>query len=221
MPPLGPVTPGGFDYGRMLWFERIGRVGFIITTPQLLNMAPQDRFPKNLLLRLTVLRDHITARIIAAIPGDAGVMSAALMTGDRAHLQPCEYGHNQFRAGASDLHFRPAYRHGGGDSVFFPAYGSGAAGTRRPSLSDQEMIGRICALWTMAPSADFRRIDARTALLHDDRNDTGRRGSGQIGHFHAHHHARRQRHITDITGKPAQRHLSDVVCRRDRAGRIL
>lgn len=86
MPPPGPVTPGGFDYGRMLWFERIGGVGFIITRPQLLNMAPQDGFPQNLLLRLTVLRDHITARIMAAIPGDAGVLSAALMTGDRAAI---------------------------------------------------------------------------------------------------------------------------------------
>ncbi len=34
MPPPGPVTPGGFDYGRMLWFERIGAVGIAFGAPR-------------------------------------------------------------------------------------------------------------------------------------------------------------------------------------------
>lgn len=86
MPPPGPVTPGGFDYGRMLWFERIGAVGFIITPPLFLREAEYNGFLREAMLRLTVLRDRLTARIIAGIPGDAGAMAAALMTGDRAAI---------------------------------------------------------------------------------------------------------------------------------------
>ena len=86
MPPPGPVTPGGFDYGRMLWFERIGAVGFIISPPHLAAAARQDNFLQAIELRLTALRDRLTARVIAGIPGDAGVMAAAMMTGDRAAI---------------------------------------------------------------------------------------------------------------------------------------
>lgn len=86
MPPPGPVTPGGFDYGRMLWFERIGAVGFIISPPRLVAAAGADNFVQHTEFFLTTLRDRLTARVIAGIPGDAGVLAAALMTGDRAAI---------------------------------------------------------------------------------------------------------------------------------------
>ncbi len=86
MPPPGPVTPGGFDYGRMLWFERIGAVGFIISPPHLVAAARQDNFIQYTEFFLTALRDRLTARVIAGISGDAGVLAAALMTGDRAGI---------------------------------------------------------------------------------------------------------------------------------------
>ncbi|MFZ5931667.1 MAG: ComEC/Rec2 family competence protein [Pseudomonadota bacterium] len=86
MPPPGPVMPGGFDYGRMLWFERIGAVGFIISPPHLVAALRPDNFVQRMELRLTALRDRLTARVIAGIPGDAGVLAAALMTGDRAAI---------------------------------------------------------------------------------------------------------------------------------------
>lgn len=86
LPPPGPVTPGGFDYGCMLWFERIGAVGFILSPPRRTDSASQSDVWDDASLRLTGLRDRLTARIIAAIPGEAGVVSAALMTGDRAAI---------------------------------------------------------------------------------------------------------------------------------------
>lgn len=86
MPPPGPVMPGGFDYGRMLWFERIGAVGFIISPPRLVAALRPDNFVQRMELSLTALRDRLTARVIAGIPGDAGVLAAALMTGDRAAI---------------------------------------------------------------------------------------------------------------------------------------
>ena len=86
LPPPGPVTPGGFDYGRMLWFDRIGAVGFILSPPRRTGaLSPEDVWSESS-LRLTGLRDRLTARVIAAIPGDSGVVAAALMTGDRAAI---------------------------------------------------------------------------------------------------------------------------------------
>lgn len=86
MPPPGPVTPGGFDYGRMLWFERVGAVGFSIGAPQRLEPVAQADFLMRAEIWLAALRDRLTRRIIAAIPGDAGPVSAALMTGERGAI---------------------------------------------------------------------------------------------------------------------------------------
>lgn len=86
MPPPGPVMPGGFDYGRMLWFERIGAVGFTFGPPQRLAAAQAPEFWLNMEIWLAGLRDRLTRRIIAAIPGEAGPVSAALMTGERGAI---------------------------------------------------------------------------------------------------------------------------------------
>ena len=142
MPPPGPVTPGGFDYGRMLWFERIGAVGFIISPPHLMATARWRIILQRTELGLTALRDRLTARMIAGIPGDAGVLAAALMTGDRAGISdPVNVRHEKFRAGASVVDIRPAYGHGGGHSVFFAARGAGADRAGGVALSNQEMVG--------------------------------------------------------------------------------
>lgn len=89
MPPPGPVMPGGYDYGRMLWFGRIGAVGFAFGPPQRLAASQAPEFWLNMEIweiRLAGLRDRLTRRIIAAIPGEAGPVSAALMTGERGAI---------------------------------------------------------------------------------------------------------------------------------------
>lgn len=86
MPPPGPVMPGGFDYARMLWFERIGAVGFAFGPPQRLVRASAPDIFRRGEIWLAALRDRLTRRIIAAIPGDAGPVSAALMTGERGAI---------------------------------------------------------------------------------------------------------------------------------------
>lgn len=78
--PEGPVEPGGFDFRRMAFFERLGAVGYT-RTPVLLVAPPDDGA-----LRIDRLRDHLSGAIRAAIPGDPGAFAAGVLTGDRSGL---------------------------------------------------------------------------------------------------------------------------------------
>jgi competence protein ComEC len=79
-----PVQPGGFDYGRALFFDGIGATGrlreiksrsdVIIPTAYRLRRAFHD------------LRVTIGARIRAVIPGANGAFADAIITGERAQI---------------------------------------------------------------------------------------------------------------------------------------
>jgi len=78
--PEGPVEPGGFDFRRMAWFDRLGAVGYT-TTPVMLWSEPtpaEQVVPR--------IRSQLSAGIMAAIPGDPGAFAAGVMTGDRSGL---------------------------------------------------------------------------------------------------------------------------------------
>lgn len=76
-PPSGPAEPGGFDFRRHAWFQRLGAVGY--TQLPVLVAAPPSRA-----LRLFRLRMAASARLRAALPGDIGGFAAAVTTGDRS-----------------------------------------------------------------------------------------------------------------------------------------
>lgn len=78
-PPSGPAEPGDFDFRRMAWFEGLGAVGWT-RTPVLTAEAPQGG------LWIHRLRTHLSEAVKARIPGDAGGLAAAVMTGDRSGL---------------------------------------------------------------------------------------------------------------------------------------
>ncbi len=78
-PPSGAVEPGGFDFRRHAWFLRLGAVGYT-RTPVLLLEPPgggQVVFKA---------RMWLSARVQAALPGEAGAFAAAVMTGDRSGM---------------------------------------------------------------------------------------------------------------------------------------
>jgi competence protein ComEC len=82
-PPLAPLRPGGYDFARDLYFQRIGATGFVlgeIKRPQ----APAA-IPRYLRAKAAVasVRDAIDLRIRSLIPGDAGAIASALITGKR------------------------------------------------------------------------------------------------------------------------------------------
>lgn len=80
-PPSGPAEPGGFDFRRHAWYQRLGAVGYTRTPVLLLAPAPHD-------LSLMRLRQAFVARIRAALPSETGDIAAALLAGDRSGVRP-------------------------------------------------------------------------------------------------------------------------------------
>ncbi len=80
-PPGGPVEPGGFDFQRHSWFQKLGAVGYARTPLMLLEPSGSEQ----LLFRARLaLSHHVQSRI----PGESGAFAAAIMTGDRAGMGP-------------------------------------------------------------------------------------------------------------------------------------
>ncbi len=75
----GPVEPGSFDFRRHAWFLGLGAVGYT-RTPVLLLAAPAGDQP------VFAARMGLSARVQAALPGEAGAFAAAVMTGDRSGM---------------------------------------------------------------------------------------------------------------------------------------
>ena len=81
-PPQGPVEPGGFDFRRHAWFQRLGAVGY--TRVPVLTVAPPESGTKG--VRITAWRMAISERVRAALPGEVGGFAAAVTTGDRSGM---------------------------------------------------------------------------------------------------------------------------------------
>ena len=81
MPPSPPVEPHGFDFARQAYFTRLGAVGFALGAPQVLGHAERGWS-----LRLAAVRQTIATEIAAAVPGTAGAIAVALLTGLRGAL---------------------------------------------------------------------------------------------------------------------------------------
>ncbi len=80
-PPEGPVEPGGFDFQRMAWFDRLGALGYTRTPVLVVEPAAETAG-----LAVDRLRARITRAVTARIPGDPGAFAAAILTGDRSAL---------------------------------------------------------------------------------------------------------------------------------------
>ncbi len=79
-PPSGPAEPGGFDFRRHAWFQRLGAVGY--TRNPVLVIAP----PETGAVSVTILSIRLAAsqHVQARLSGDAGGFAAAVTTGDRS-----------------------------------------------------------------------------------------------------------------------------------------
>ncbi len=78
--PDGAVEPGGFDFRRMAYFERLGAVGYTRNPVMLLEPAGRGE------AWIGRLRTHLSAYMKAAIPGEAGAFASGAMTGDRSGI---------------------------------------------------------------------------------------------------------------------------------------
>jgi competence protein ComEC len=82
-PPLQPLRPGGYDFARDMYFQRIGASGYALGK---IKTVPAQAEP-GLWLRyaswIDGLREGIDNRIRAQLPGDRGSIASALITGKR------------------------------------------------------------------------------------------------------------------------------------------
>jgi len=86
LPPPGPPLPGGYDFARMAWFERIGAVGFVLGAPQPVEDAAPDDMRSAFVARFAAWRRAVADRVLSALPGQAGAVAAALMSGERGAI---------------------------------------------------------------------------------------------------------------------------------------
>ncbi|NKD76546.1 ComEC family competence protein [Haematospirillum sp. H1815] len=84
LPPSPPSAPGSYDFQRIAWFEKIGAVGYGVSTPEFIGEDPSD----SVWAFTEVMRQHIGQRLRAGIPGDGGAVAAALVTGERQAISP-------------------------------------------------------------------------------------------------------------------------------------
>jgi competence protein ComEC len=81
--PRAPLRPGSYDFARDLYFQGIGATGRAVGE---IKIAAPPRRPSAWLVYASVIenmRDGIDRRIRAAVPGDAGSIASALITGKR------------------------------------------------------------------------------------------------------------------------------------------
>jgi len=89
MPPPAPSVPGGYDFTRAAWFQKIGAVGYAVGRPQIRSDVPQAGWR----VALGRARQALNARIVGAIDRAGydqgiGVVAAALITGQRGPVPP-------------------------------------------------------------------------------------------------------------------------------------
>ncbi|WP_037256294.1 ComEC/Rec2 family competence protein [Rhodovibrio salinarum] len=84
-PPPEPAAPGAYDFARRAYFEQLGAVGFALGGVERLARAP-GAGPSAWDLWWAQRRQTIARRVRAAVPGRAGTVAAALMTGERSAI---------------------------------------------------------------------------------------------------------------------------------------
>lgn len=85
-PPAKPAIPGGFDFARTAWFERLGGVGYTFTKLVVEPRGAPANFADSWWRGVEDVRRAISQRVHAALPGENGSIAAALITGERGGI---------------------------------------------------------------------------------------------------------------------------------------
>lgn len=78
-----PVAPGAYDFGRTLWFQGIGAVGFSMHPLKLIPAPREPTLRESVSDTVSRFRRSVSDRILAALPARAGPIAAAFLTGER------------------------------------------------------------------------------------------------------------------------------------------
>jgi competence protein ComEC len=82
-PPLAPLRPGSYDFGRDMYFQGIGASGFAMGAIKTLEPPVNGGLSLRYAAFMQGLRDAIDARIRTALEGDKRAIATALLTGRR------------------------------------------------------------------------------------------------------------------------------------------
>lgn len=84
-PPPPPVVPGGYDFRRQLFFQKIGGVGFAVTPPRV-DEASEKSIHEKALSLIEKARLGLFRRITQSAPNRGGAVVAAMVTGKRGAI---------------------------------------------------------------------------------------------------------------------------------------
>jgi len=87
-PPLEPLRPGGYDFAREMYFNRIGASGFVLGRIRVAETPHAPSIRLRYAMVLDGMREAIDQRIRAALPGDKGAIASAVITGKRDAISP-------------------------------------------------------------------------------------------------------------------------------------
>ena len=82
-PPVTPLRPGGYDFARDQYFQRIGASGFVLGKIKTADPPGEHTLRLRFAAVVDGIRESIDKRIRAVIPGNEGSIASALLTGKR------------------------------------------------------------------------------------------------------------------------------------------
>jgi len=87
-PPPGPQRPGSYDFGRDMYFQRIGASGFVLGSIRTAEPPEGGGLALRYAAFMQGMRDAIDARIRNVLEGDKRAIATALLTGRRDAISP-------------------------------------------------------------------------------------------------------------------------------------
>ena len=85
-PPATAAVPGGFDFEREAFFQKLGAVGYSTGGVAAWEGAAPPTVRQRLVSAIDRARNALTERIIAVVGGSTGAIAAALITGKRGQI---------------------------------------------------------------------------------------------------------------------------------------
>lgn len=82
LPPPAPAAPGSFDFQQLAWFQQLGGVGQALGEVVIVARGESS----GLWLQLNEARQAVVERVMAILPGAAGAIAAALLTGEQGAI---------------------------------------------------------------------------------------------------------------------------------------
>ena len=175
-PPLAPLRPGGYDFARDMYFQRIGASGYALGKITVAAAPVAGGFWLRYAAVIDSMRETIDKRIRAELPGDEGAIASALITGKRDAIST-PVNDAMYVSSLAHVLSISGYHMAvvAGIVFFFIRAGLALIPSLASRYADQEMGGCGRARRRNFLSAAVGRRGRDPALLHHDRDRADRR----------------------------------------------